>query len=63
MKRPPIARGKNCAFASFESWAAAEQCIEEVNGRQLRQGDQQAEGLNVKFADMKLGRNLRFKLV
>jgi len=48
-----LLEGKNCAFAGFESWAAAEQCIEEVNGRQLRQGDQQAEGLNVKFADMK----------
>lgn len=48
-----LLEGKNCAFANFESWAAAEQCIEEVNGRSLRAGDQTAEGLNVKFADMK----------
>ena len=55
LNSPTSARGKNCAFANFESWAAAEQCIEEVNGRSLRAGDQTAEGLNVKFADMTLG--------
>jgi len=48
-----VLEGKNCAFANFESWAMAERCIEELNGAQLREGEEQPEGLNVKFADVK----------
>lgn len=44
--------GKNCAFATFDSWAAAELVITELNGAQLGSGGQ-LDGLNVKFADAK----------
>ena len=44
--------GKNCAFASFDTWAAAERAIAELDKTQLR-ADGHPEGINVKFADVK----------
>mmetsp|Transcript_26523 Transcript_26523/g.61693 ORF Transcript_26523/g.61693 Transcript_26523/m.61693 type:complete len:475 (-) Transcript_26523:24-1448(-) len=44
--------GKNCAFASFDTWAAAERVITDFDKTQMR-ADGQSEGLNVKFADVK----------
>ncbi|CAE8646530.1 unnamed protein product, partial [Polarella glacialis] len=47
--------GKNCAFATFVSWAAAERAIAELNGAQIGSAihGEQAEGINVKLADLK----------
>eukprot|EP00419_Tripos_fusus_P052225 CAMPEP_0172805818 /NCGR_PEP_ID=MMETSP1075-20121228/5962_1 /TAXON_ID=2916 /ORGANISM="Ceratium fusus, Strain PA161109" /LENGTH=432 /DNA_ID=CAMNT_0013644527 /DNA_START=29 /DNA_END=1327 /DNA_ORIENTATION=+ len=44
--------GRHCAFATFDSWAAAELVIAELNGVQLGSGGH-PDGLNVKFADAK----------
>jgi RNA recognition motif-containing protein len=43
--------GKGCAFANFESWAAAERAISSLNGVKLAEGV--SEGINVKLADQK----------
>ena len=47
-----LLEGKHCAFATFDTWAAAERAIAELDKAQLR-ADGNSEGINVKFADVK----------
>lgn len=46
-----VLEGKGCAFCSFSTWAAAETAVQALNG--LKLDPSVAEGINVKFADVK----------
>ena len=47
-----LLEGKNCAFATFDTWAAAERAIAELDKTPMR-ADGNPEGINVKLADVK----------
>ncbi|CAE7514197.1 CELF4 [Symbiodinium sp. CCMP2592] len=47
-----LLEGKNCAFASFDTWAAAEKAIADLDKTPMK-ADGNPEGINVKLADVK----------